>query len=74
MTQSKMQFCAWAISSTNHQTKKPCFPDLCEKKGCDGFFAEGIKPECESFLQIPICQTERFEKHFADRIFALKKD
>lgn len=65
---AKFKFCGWARSSTDPKTMKAQLPEDCEKKGCKGFFKEGIKPPCEDFMPVPKSMEKEFEKYFTELI------
>jgi hypothetical protein len=64
----KVQICGWARSSTNIKTMKAELPEECMKKGCKGFFKEGIKPDCEDFMPLPKSMEKEFKENFAELI------
>lgn len=61
---NKIKMCGWAKSSTNNT--KDQFPEECKKKGCKGFFKEGIKPACEDFMPVPKSMEKEFKDYFAE--------
>ncbi|MFA5383019.1 MAG: hypothetical protein WC356_07665 [Candidatus Micrarchaeia archaeon] len=63
-----IQMCMWAKSSTNMKTMKGELPESCVKKGCKGFFKEGVKPDCEDYMPVPKSLEKEFKDHFGKLI------